>query len=96
MSPARQYPIRYRPELMVGDGVAAKLILDARTRARLSQADLALRAKTTQSAVAAYERSRRQPTLPTLCRLLHAAGFDLHLKLTRAGSGQSPPQMTRR
>jgi transcriptional regulator with XRE-family HTH domain len=31
--------------------------------------------------ISAYERDRRQPTLPTLLRLLEAAGFDLRMKL---------------
>lgn len=34
-----------------------------------------------QSAVSAYERGRREPTLPMLQRLIAAAGFDLHLEL---------------
>jgi uncharacterized protein len=63
-------------------GVAGALILDARTRAGLTQAELARRAGTAQSAIAAYESGRRQPTLPTLYRLLAAAGFDLRARLT--------------
>jgi hypothetical protein len=31
--------------------------------------------------ISAYERDLRQPTLTTLLRLLHAAGFDLRLHL---------------
>jgi hypothetical protein len=31
--------------------------------------------------ISAYERARRQPTLPTLMRLLKAAGFDLTMHL---------------
>lgn len=31
--------------------------------------------------ISAYERDRRQPTLPTLLRLLNAAGFDLRMQL---------------
>jgi transcriptional regulator with XRE-family HTH domain len=31
--------------------------------------------------ISAYERDKRQPTLPTLLRLLRAAGFDLHMQL---------------
>jgi hypothetical protein len=31
--------------------------------------------------ISAYERDRRQPTLPTLLRLLRAAGFDLSMQL---------------
>jgi transcriptional regulator with XRE-family HTH domain len=61
--------------------VAAALISDARERAGLTQADLARRAGTVQSAIAAYESGRRQPTLPTLYRILAAAGFDLRARL---------------
>ena len=31
--------------------------------------------------ISAYERGRREPTLPTLMRLLRAAGFELRLNL---------------
>ncbi len=31
--------------------------------------------------ISAYERDQRQPTLTTLLRLIHAAGFDLRLHL---------------
>jgi transcriptional regulator with XRE-family HTH domain len=31
--------------------------------------------------ISAYERDRRQPTLPTLLRLLEGAGFDLSMRL---------------
>jgi hypothetical protein len=31
--------------------------------------------------VSAYERDRRQPTIPTLMRLLNAAGFELSMRL---------------
>jgi len=61
--------------------VAAALIVDARERAGLTQAELARRAGTVQSAIAAYEAGRRQPTLPTLYRILDAAGFDLRARL---------------
>ncbi len=61
--------------------MAGALIADARLRAGLTQAELARRAGTVQSAIAAYEAGRRQPTLPTLYRLLAAAGFDLRARL---------------
>jgi transcriptional regulator with XRE-family HTH domain len=61
--------------------VAASLIIDARERAGLTQAELGRRAGTVQSAIAAYEAGRRQPTLPTLYRILAAAGFDLRARL---------------
>ena len=63
------------------EAVAGALVLDARIRAGLSQVQLARRAGTVQSAIAAYEAGKRQPTLPTLYRLLAAAGFDLRARL---------------
>jgi hypothetical protein len=47
----------------------------------MTQADLAAAAEVTQQAISAYETGRRDPTLPTLMRLLRAAGFDLRLRL---------------
>lgn len=52
----------------------SRLIRDARNRAELSQAGLAARAKTSQSAVARYEAGATIPSLPTLERLLAACG----------------------
>lgn len=52
----------------------SRLIRDARKRAELSQAGLAARAKTSQSAVARYEAGATMPSLPTLERLLAACG----------------------
>lgn len=52
----------------------SRLIRDARKRAELSQAGLAARAKTSQSAVARYEAGATIPSLPTLERLLAACG----------------------
>ena len=34
--------------------------------------------------ISAYERGRRQPTVPTLMRLLKAAGFDLSMHLVQS------------
>lgn len=51
-----------------------RLLRHARQRADLSQAALAARAKTSQSAVARYEAGATIPSLPTLERLLAACG----------------------
>jgi len=56
---------------------AALLLRSARIRARLSQRALATAAGTSQSAVAAIESGRKQPTVATLERLLRAAGTEL-------------------
>lgn len=50
----------------------AKLIRDARTKAGLSQAVLATRAKTSQPAIARYETGAATPSLATLDRILRA------------------------
>lgn len=60
---------------------AAALLQLARLKAGLSQQALAERALVPATMISAYERDRRQPTLPTLLRLLHAAGFDLSMRL---------------
>lgn len=60
---------------------AGNLLLLARQKANLSQVQLAEEAGVPQSTISAYERGVRQPTLPTLFRLLIAAGFDLRLRL---------------
>ncbi|MGH9007389.1 MAG: helix-turn-helix transcriptional regulator [Acidimicrobiales bacterium] len=59
--------------------MAGSLILLARLRAGLTQRDLAGRLGVSQPTIAAYESGRRQPTLPTLMRILGGAGFDLEL-----------------
>lgn len=49
----------------------------ARERAGLSQTDLAARTGTSQAAISAYERGRKQPSIATLDRLLAATGARL-------------------
>ncbi|MCW2681428.1 MAG: putative Xre family DNA-binding protein [Frankiales bacterium] len=56
---------------------AALLLRTARTRAGLSRRALAAAAGTSQSAVAATEAGRKQPTVGTLERLMRAAGTEL-------------------
>lgn len=43
----------------------------------MSQVELAVRARVTQSVVSAYESGHRQPSLPTLAALVEAAGYEL-------------------
>lgn len=61
--------------------VAAGLIRTARDRANLTQSQLAELARVAQQTVSAYETGRKEPTLPTLQRLLAAAGFELRVRL---------------
>ena len=49
----------------------------------MSQAELAARAGVAQSVISAYEAGRRQPALPTLARLIEAAGYDLVVDIRR-------------
>ncbi|HYL71325.1 MAG TPA: helix-turn-helix transcriptional regulator [Candidatus Dormibacteraeota bacterium] len=63
------------------DSLSASLVVLARLKAGLSQRELAKRAGVPVTMVSAYERGRREATLPTLRRLLRAAGFDLRTQL---------------
>ena len=58
-----------------------KLLREARTRAGLSQRELARRARTSQSVVARIELGRSDPSSGTLEGLLDAAGFELAPRL---------------
>lgn len=60
---------------------AAGLLQLARMKADLTQAQLAERAGVPATMISAYERDKRQPTMMTLLRLVHAAGFELHMQL---------------
>jgi len=62
---------------------AAQLLADARSRAGLSQRQLARMAKTAQSVVARIELGETSPSWATLSRLLAAAGFTLRAALKR-------------
>lgn len=58
---------------------AGTLLRTARQKAGLSQAELARQAGVTQSVISAYESGARQPSLPTLARLIEATGSNLEL-----------------
>jgi predicted nucleotidyltransferase/DNA-binding XRE family transcriptional regulator len=60
------------------------LLREARKRSGLSQTELAARAGVTQSVVSEYEAGKRQPAVPTLARLLAAAGFELTMGMERS------------
>jgi predicted nucleotidyltransferase/DNA-binding XRE family transcriptional regulator len=59
------------------------LLRDARRRAGLTQVELARRAGVTQSVISAYESGARQPSLPTLSRLVAATGLELAVGLRK-------------
>ena len=62
---------------------AAETVRDARSRASLSQRELAARSGVRQPNIAAIEAGRTQPTQATLDRLLHAAAVRPSLVLDR-------------
>lgn len=66
------------------------LLREARTKARLTQSELARRAGTTQSVISAYEAGHRQPALSTLANLVAAAGMELEIRVRpqRQGLGR--------
>lgn len=65
----------------VEDEVAGALLKSARGRLGLSQRAFADLLRIAQPTLSAYESGRRQPTLPTLLKLLAMAGLELRLQL---------------
>ena len=63
------------------DRLAGDLLRLAHAKAGMTQTQLAERAGVAQSLISAYERGHRQPTLPTLRKLLAAAGLELRTRL---------------
>lgn len=59
-------------------------LLDARTRAKLTQAQVARRMGTSQSAVARME-SGRAPSMASLRKYAKATGSKIEIKLSKAG-----------
>jgi transcriptional regulator with XRE-family HTH domain len=61
--------------------IGGELVREARKRAGLTQAELAERAGTTQSAIARLESGRTSPALEQVERLLKLCGFQLIVEL---------------
>ena len=61
---------------------AGTLIRLARMQKGLTQREVAERAGTSQSAIAAYERGNKSPNFDTLVRIIQAMGLDLKFRLT--------------
>lgn len=61
--------------------LAAALVVQARQRSGLSQAELAKRAGTSRTALSAIEHGKRDPGLERLQGILRAAGLDLLTRL---------------
>jgi transcriptional regulator with XRE-family HTH domain len=64
-----------------GSQAAAGLVRLARSRAGLTQRQLAERAGVPQSVIARIESGARQPTIPTLERVLAGAGVEIRYRL---------------
>ena len=62
---------------------SGSLLRQARVDARLSQTELAKRARVTQSVISAYESDRREPAMSTLSKLVEATGHHLVVNLER-------------
>jgi len=58
-------------------------MLDARNKKGMTQAEIAQRAGTTQSAIARFEAGRTNPTLEFASRLSYALGARLEIKLSK-------------
>lgn len=66
------------------------LLRSRRTSAGLTLRQLAARAGTSHSTLAAYEAGRVEPSLETLERVLRAAGYDLTLASSRRVASGDP------
>lgn len=61
--------------------IGGELVREARKRAGITQAELAQRAGTTQSAIARLESGRTSPALEQVERLMRLCGFQLIVEL---------------
>ncbi len=57
----------------------SRSLIEARTRAKLTQAELAQRMNTTQSVVARLESARTRPSIRTLEKIAQATSTGLHI-----------------
>ena len=76
---SKQYPYRY-----ISPVDASALIKEARSRAGLTQAELARAAGTSQPTLAAYESGAKSPSVRTLDRIVRSAGASLAVTLMDA------------
>lgn len=71
-------------DAMADEYAIARALIEARTRAGLTQADVAQRMGTTQSAVARMESGRALPSLRTVERFAQAVGGKLRLHIEQS------------
>lgn len=74
---------------------AAVILRGARRRAHASLRDLARRAGTSHSALAAYEAGRKQPAVGTLDRIVRSSGYEIVAELRPAVGGRDPGERGR-
>ncbi len=74
---------------------AASEIRAARARSRLTQAELAAWAGTSQATISAYESGRKQPSVATLHRLLAATGMRLAVEKSLPPREPSSAELSR-
>ena len=64
----------------------ARILIEARTSAGLTQAELAERMQTTQSVIARLESGRARPSTRTLEKLAQCTGTRLRISFARVGA----------
>jgi transcriptional regulator with XRE-family HTH domain len=75
--------------------MTAALLRDARRRSGLTLRQLARRARTSHSAIAAYESGAKSPNSETLRRLVRACGFEIEQRLRPIGPFENRAQRGR-
>jgi len=73
-------------EALEGEFVLASAVIEARSRAGLTQQDLAIRMGTTQPVVARLESGHTHPSMRTLERLAEATGSRLLIRFEPRGA----------
>lgn len=68
----------------------AATLVRMRARSRLTQAELAERLGTTQTAIARLESGRQSPSVQTLQRYAHANGFCVEIGFIGGGAAERP------
>ena len=76
---SRQADYREAYEELGLEYTVARALIEARTRAGFSQAELAARMETTKSAVARMESGRTRPSMRTLEKVARATGTRLRI-----------------
>ncbi|HTS73337.1 MAG TPA: helix-turn-helix transcriptional regulator [Gaiellaceae bacterium] len=70
--------------------ISGDLLREARLRAGLTQRQLAIRAKTSQSAIARWESGEVQPSLERLLELIRACGLELWFRMSNYDDSYLP------